>query len=354
MASHSIFNELYRILDEYKIDDLKKFQRKSSPVKREIATLIVSFYRDNLRNILNMLNRSQGIVFNFERFNSKWHSYEKIAKKSTFYSDISVVLFDGRAASSQLLRKEPHRRYSENANASRSVQDVIGLLLSIKHLVLKNILIPLPDSIRLDTTIGRYDPLLSFDYADAVNRIKNGDLESTIVPVYMDKWQTRAQVNEHEDYFKGKRELKPITIYLPQLSNLSTESLIGVREDCFDHFYNFQQGLKTFLNSSTTINSESLFVELVRKVDHEISEIEQKIVDIQQQKRRKGVETFLGMGTSAVSFLVDPELAKYIGGFFASKTAFDGFSFLHNSESSKNLETHKYYLAYKVKELSNS
>ncbi len=354
-----IFAELYELLDSYNIDSVESYFSISNRDRRTLSASITMFFKYNLGTIVNIANRSQGIVFNFDKFNPKWNQADRVAKKSVFYSDVSIVLLEGEVVltkqSVEHLRGQEvyHFHNSRHANLSGSnIAPMISTLLSIRPLVLKEIVIPIPSQIRFDPNAWyKAGADLDLDQYNAlIRKIRNCDFESTVVPVALDKWQVKSQFYEMEPFENGRARVQPVKIYLPYLSNLSLDMLIGLRQDHYDSFYKFQYELKEFMQMSSRVSSETAFIDIARKVDHEIRKMDSFVSDLSAQRRRKGYEAIFGIGTSAISFFVAPDIAKYLAAIFGSKSVIDSFTFLNNkSKDTSSIKNHSYYLAYVTK-----
>ena len=351
------FAPIYDILTRYKIDKPEKFYSISNRNRNALSTQIALFFKDNLRNILDLINESQGIVFNFNRYNIKWGKLDKVARKAIFYSDVSIILLSGTVQlfSSKDMQFETRgkRRKMRKAASASNLGDMVSILLLIRPLIEQGVIIPLLGDMQISTYQDRFDPLLSEDYNAAISKLKKCELESTLIPVSLDRWHVKTQIEEIIAGNKSKNRQQPVYIYLPHLSNIKTETLLELRQDNYDAFFQFQQALREFLISAALVNSERAFVEIARKVDYEITELELRVKQIEKERRRKGWEIGLGISASALSFVVDAQLAIYIGAMLGSKTVFEGLTFLSNRSVRRDiLEDHRYYLAYLAKKTS--
>jgi hypothetical protein len=348
------FDPLYEILARYKIDAPIKYYSISHRNRAALSARTALFFAHNLRAILDLVNRSQGIVFSFDKYNPKWGQTEKIARKAAFYSDISVIILSGRvqllsAQDREVMIKSRAKKIRPSTSAT-NLGNMVETLLMIRPLIERGIVIPLPGDMEIGLDPEIMDPSLPYDYNTTIEMIRRCQLESTLIPVSLDRWQIKAQIEEITTVNSNTRNLKPLYIYLPHLSRLDLGTLITLREDNYDAFFRFQQALRDFLVSASISNSESKFIEIARKVDFEINELELKVKQLAQERKRKGWQIAFGVAASAVSFLVDAQLASYVTAILGSKSAFEGVSFLSNRSKFKDIiESHRYYMAYLAK-----
>ncbi len=353
----NLFTPLYDLLQRYKVDTPQKFNSISVRNRKALSGHIALFFKDNLRSILDLIEISQGIVFNFDDFNPKFWGTDKIARKAIFYSDVSVILLSGRiqfmgADNMRFSKKSKVKKIHKKTNA-QNLGGLVSILLSIRTLVEKGIMIPLPGDMNISPEQDYLDPGISSDYNSAIEKLRNCDLDNVIIPISLDKWQTRSQIEEFNFAKPTIRNMKPIHIYLPHLSYIDIDTLINLREDHYDSFFRFQQALRRFLVDSSLTKSEGAFLEMAQKVDYEINVLENEVKLMEKQRKQKGYEVAFGISASALTLLVDPQIAKYVAAIIGSKTALDGMNFFSNKKINKfKIENNQYYLAYLVKKLS--
>jgi len=343
----NIFHELYSYLDEKGIKDVEKWKKIRGKRKKKINLYAAEWYRNKLPFLVDLIESSEGIVLNFEKFTPKWNNTQKVAKKAVFYSDISVILINNE------FKVEKEREYSystkkqerksDNRVRSGTIQDLIKVLLQIKPLVIKGIVIPLPINLNFDDLVR--DELKIFqEYKKLTQKIKNYQLDTFSIPVSLDKWKIRRQIEEIQEFKPTLTGLKPIQICLPYLTNLKLDTLIGLREDNYDYFQKYQQALREFLLTTPNIKSESAFFEIMKKVNCEIEVLTDRVEGISKSRNRKGAEVILGTGLSLMTILVDAQIATYIGGLVGGKTLLDNLDYFYLSKS--KLKTNDYHMAY--------
>lgn len=343
-----LFTPLYQLLFDYKVDAIEELEKLSKSNIRALYGRVALFFKDNLNIILQIIENSEGVVLNFDNYNAKWNNTNKIAKKSVFYSDISVVLLEEtiKIGFEEPLIKSPlsKRKMISKKVRSGGLKQTIEVLLQIKPLVLKGILIPIPANIEFVNEEESIPQNVKIKYHRIIEKIKRGDMSCFTLPVSLDRWQIRRQIEETVHFRPALSGLSPINIYLPYLSNIDLDTLIGLREDNYEIFQRYQQSLKNFLVSSPNLNSENAFLEIARKIDFEIETLSIKVKEMASQRNRRGWEIGIGIGVSALTLLVDIQFAKYIAGIIGSKSVFDGITYLTNNQN--NIQNQDYYMAF--------
>jgi hypothetical protein len=341
----TMFEDLYELLSRYKVDSVEKFDSISTANRRALSGRLGLYFRDNLPAILDRIEESQGLVLNFDRFNPKVNPLEKVARKALFYSDISVALLDAEiqiglhARASRSKHKKIHRK-----TFASNIAPLIQTLLEIRPLVQKGILIPLPGQILIGEDALEND--VQFRYNHVLSEIRGGKYRSVIIPVTLDRWAIRRQIEEIEQGNSTLTATRPVRIFLPQIRGLATDSLLGLREDNYDAFLRFQRALREFASSSQRLASETMFLELARKVDYEVQLLEARVKTMEADRRRHGWEVVFGMALTSLTLLVSPEVAAVLASFVAKKTLWDGVQYLRIGKGA--FANDDYYMAYLV------
>lgn len=351
-----LFSELYDLLAQYKLGHGREFDSISARNQEALSGRIALYFRNNLSDIVRLVEESKGIALRFDNYNPKWERLGKISRKAVFYSDVSLVLLAGRiqvrAPGFRASGRKQSRKLPKQVSAT-NVSGLVSTLFKIRPLVERGVLVPVPSEIELDQSQEHISPETIAGYNAIIDAIKKDELENVVVPVLLDEWRIRRQIEEIREISPGVSDLRPLHIYLPHLSNVSTETLLSMREDNYEAFMRFQQALREFLLASAKVRSEQAFLELAHKVDYEIRELKSRVDTIGDERRRKGWEISSGLIASSVTLVVDAEIARYLSAVIGSKTVFDGLKFLLGRRNAyKTLEGSDYYLAYKVHELS--
>lgn len=346
----SIFIELYDLLDDKGIKDSAKWKKIKGKRKRKINLLVAEYFRDKLPELVNIIEASEGIVLNFDKFKPKWNNTYKVAKKAVFYSDISIILIDnafsvGKETQYHLdkFSSRKQKEIEKNKVQFGSLQDLVKVLLQIKLLVLRGIVIPLPINLMFDTTYKSELKIIQ-KYKKLTQKIKSNELDSFTVPVSLDNWKVKRQIEEIQEFKSSMTGLKPIQLSLPYLSNLQLDYLIDIREDNYEHFQRYQNALRNFLLTTPNIKSESTFIEIAKKVNNEIENLTQQVNTVSKKKNRKGAEMLFGTGLSLMTIFVDAEIAPYISGLIGGRTILNNLEFFNSDRNV--LVPNDYHMAY--------
>jgi len=350
------FSELYDLLARYKLTEDRELRSLSDRNRSNLSARIATYFRDNLKDILALAENSEGVVLRFDKYNPKWGKLDKVSRKAVFYSDVSVALLEGQInvfGVEQLSSRKGtrSRKIPKQVNAT-NLDGLVTTLLQAKPLVDRGILIPLPADMNIGREQSDIDPSTVYRYNELLATLREDRLTNVVIPVALDHWRIRQQIEEMRTLSTGIQELRPLHIYLPHLSGISIEELIHVREYNYDSFLRFQKAMRKFLTQSAGVKSESAFIELLRHVDHEVRELESKVEQIRKEQSFKGWGIAGGMIASAMTLLVDAELAKYGSAIIGSKTIFDGIKYLKNrAQAHRTLDDSYYYLPYLVRKL---
>lgn len=351
----ALFSELYDLFAQYKLKEGRDFASISDRNKQALSGRIALYFKDHLQQIVNLITESQGIIFRFDNYNPKWENLGKVSRKAVFYSDVSIVLLTGEiqvrgpAGASEQRRKTPKKILATNMDG------LVSTLLRIKPLVERGIVIPLPGEMVFDRRQEYLDARVISEYNAIIDSIKTDQIKNVVVPVSLDKWAVRSQIEEMMVRSQRSSMLRPLHIYLPHLSNVPLDTLISIREDNYDSFMRFQQAMRGFLITSSGVKSERAFIELASKVDYEVGELRIKMEKMKREATTKSFEAVGGLIASSLTLLVNADIARFISIAIGSKTIFDGLKFvLERPDAYSIIKDSKYYLAYKVQQLSES
>lgn len=106
---------------------------------------------------------------------------------------------------------------------------------------------------------------------------------------------------------------KPVYIFLPHLSNLSTELVSAIRRDHGDVFADYHRTVQSFFIQSSKAKTEQKLFEVMRATDAGIRKIESEFSKISRSQTLQQAEVALKLSAGVLCLFAHSELVKTLG-----------------------------------------
>jgi hypothetical protein len=334
-SRRSTMRYLYHILEDFHVVTRADFKHLTKRHQQSFLADLHELYLSRGPEILAAHKQKDGVRLFMNTYNTRFAKFDMICKKSILYGGSTVVSLDFPLYYVNDLEGRRSKYYFPNV--SRFLQ----LLADMKPLLETEDVFLFPD-VRFQE--GYYF-VSSPEVLTPAFRLDPRDLNS--LPVVLSQAAVRAQIQEtlsgSQCRFSGTSRL-----CLPYLEHIPPDVLMKVKADNPDAFEKFQMCLRDFIEAHSS-RSETLFLDLVRKVDFEVRELQRQFEHIRRQRALREYEVAAGLLSVLLCLLLPPDAAKYLVPLLGSSSVQKGLSYIRSAATDFfHVENSDYYIAWKL------
>lgn len=168
------------------------------------------------------------------------------------------------------------------------------------------------------------------------------------IPIYLRQPELARQLQEAAPAFRTSGGSK---LYLPYLRHLAPDLIMKIKEDNQDSFDKFQSCLSMFIEAHKS-PWESRALEMMKKVDTEVRELQEKFEKISKQRALKGFEVTVGLFSALLCLLLPAEAAQVLTPLLGSASALKGLTYVRSRKVDYfDVERSSYYIPWRLSQM---
>lgn len=368
-------NELVNLIDQFRIESLGSFDRLPPEEKSYFLTRLYKCFDKGLRELGKELQGLRGLKLHYTRepgaAQAKGKLEDTFYKKLAFYTSSSVVTCPIEEVGSGTKVSKNKRRDGRERLDSASLQRlraegkyVFGDVKADKkthggeiHIGRQSYIVDRSELTSLLETILNLRQAIEHGlihilpaFPDRERELRAALRKGRVVRGNFTRDELVRQFTER-DLGAGEHYVDAglASIYLPHVTNVPLGAILDLREEEAEIYSEFQIGIEELIGISDDKISEKKIEECLRRVDEGIRAIRAKYLLLEKNWNRKKYQMSIEFLALCIVPFLSPELARAIGPFLGTITAFDFFrSNREYREQTDAMLSDKFYIAWKL------